>query len=134
MIRFQLLELVQQISTPTLSDRLRPGAECAPWVIAEVKKLETALALQGKQVAFSLDDEELKALIRFGETCEDGEAYDVPLPMMEKLSRIGVVRLVRTDSRIGSVRLAPKHHYELTAFGECVLNAHTPEMIQEASS
>lgn len=24
----------------TLSDRLRPGSECAPWVIDEVRKLE----------------------------------------------------------------------------------------------
>lgn len=30
---------------PKLSDRLRPNVECAPWVIDEVKKLETRLDL-----------------------------------------------------------------------------------------
>jgi chromosome segregation ATPase len=33
-----------------LSDRLRPDIECAPWVIAEVKKLEAALAASQQEV------------------------------------------------------------------------------------
>jgi hypothetical protein len=30
----------ERIDSPLLSDRLRPGVECAPWVIEEVRKLE----------------------------------------------------------------------------------------------
>lgn len=40
--------------------------------------------------AGELSDEEAAALLRFNETCEDGEGYDVPSPMMARLSQIGV--------------------------------------------
>lgn len=38
--------------------------------------------------------EELTAFKRFCETCEDGEGYDVPKEMMERLARIGLVEHV----------------------------------------
>ena len=47
---------------------------------------------------FSLEanilEEEINALIRFSETCEDGEGYDVPKGMMKSLAVIGLIRRV----------------------------------------
>lgn len=34
---------------------------------------------------------ELKAALRFCETCEDDEGYDVPAPMMKRLAELGLV-------------------------------------------
>lgn len=56
-----------------------------------------------------LNAEELAGLRRFKETCDDGEGYDVPKAMMQRLAEIGVVR--RTS---GS-------YYETTDFGLRVL-------------
>jgi hypothetical protein len=39
----------------------------------------------------SLTDDEKKAALRFCETCEDGEGYDVPKPMMKRLAALGLV-------------------------------------------
>lgn len=42
-------------------------------------------------VAMALTDEEKKAALRFCETCEDGEGYDVPKSMMKRLAQLGLV-------------------------------------------
>ena len=34
---------------------------------------------------------EYRAALRFIETCEDGEGYDVPKPMMKRLAELGLV-------------------------------------------
>ena len=36
-----------------------------------------------------LTDEEKRAAMRFCETCEDGEGYDVPKSMMKRLEQLG---------------------------------------------
>jgi hypothetical protein len=61
-----------------------------------------------------LNADELAALRRFDETCQDGEGYDVPKAMMQRLAAIGVVR--RTS---GS-------YYETTDFGMRVLDQPAP--------
>lgn len=38
-----------------------------------------------------LTEEEKKAALRFCETSEDGEGYDVPKPMMKRLAELGLV-------------------------------------------
>ena len=38
-----------------------------------------------------LTDEEKRAAMRFCETCEDGEGYDVPKSMMKRLKQLGFV-------------------------------------------
>ncbi len=38
-----------------------------------------------------LREEELAAALRFCETCEDGEGYDVPKAMMKRLAELGLV-------------------------------------------
>lgn len=42
-------------------------------------------------IALALTEDEKKAALRFCETCEDGEGYDVPKPMMERLAVLGLV-------------------------------------------
>lgn len=59
---------------------------------------------------FAIFDDELSALHRFYETTEDGQDYDVPVPMMKRLAVIGLVRRV-TGNR-----------YEFTDFGLSVCN------------
>lgn len=59
---------------------------------------------------FAIMSDELAALHRFYETTEDGQDYDVPVPMMKRLAIIGLVRLV-TGNR-----------YEFTDFGLSVRN------------
>lgn len=56
-----------------------------------------------------ISDDELKALIRFSETCEDGQGYDVPKPVMKSLSVLGLVRRVSADI------------YETTRLGDALL-------------
>lgn len=56
-----------------------------------------------------LTGDELKALLRFSETCEDGECYDVPVEMMDRLEKIGVVRRLHGD------------YFETTVFGDLLL-------------
>jgi len=58
-----------------------------------------------------LNADELAALRRFNETCEDGEGYDVPKEMMRRLTAIGAVEW-KGFSR-----------YQITAFGMHVLGA-----------
>jgi len=55
---------------------------------------------------------ELAALTRFCETCEDGEGYDVPKTMMQRLAQIGVVRHLSRGI------------YNITEFGETVVDTH----------
>jgi hypothetical protein len=54
-------------------------------------------------------DDDIKALRRFAETCEDGEGYDLPKVTMVRLARIGLVR--RCTGNI----------YEVTDFGSSIL-------------
>jgi hypothetical protein len=42
-------------------------------------------------MAIQLTDNERKAALRFCETCEDGEGYDVPKKMMKRLAELGLV-------------------------------------------
>jgi phosphodiesterase/alkaline phosphatase D-like protein len=42
-------------------------------------------------VALTLTEEEKKAALRFCETCEDGEGYDVSKVMMKRLGELGLV-------------------------------------------
>lgn len=76
------------------------------WIDAQQAAAPGALAL--------LNTDELAALRRFYETCQDGEGYDVPKAMMQRLAEIGVVR--RTS---GS-------YYETTEFGLRVLHQPAP--------
>jgi hypothetical protein len=39
----------------------------------------------------AMTDEEKKAALRFCETCDDGEGYDVPRKMMKQLEALGLV-------------------------------------------
>jgi hypothetical protein len=77
-----------------------------------VKKFEGLLAQpEGEPVnnAF-LTTPEMAAFNRFLETCEDGEGYDVPKSMMQRLSQIGVVRHLS------------KGIYTITEFGQSVID------------
>lgn len=58
-----------------------------------------------------LTPDEMVALLRFCETCDDGQGYDVPKPMMKRLARVGVVN----HSSGG--------FYEITEFGDAVIDA-----------
>jgi hypothetical protein len=62
------------------------------------------------RLPFAVMSDELAALHRFYETTEDGQDYDVPVPMMKRLATIGLVRRV-TGNR-----------YEFTDFGLSVRN------------
>ena len=61
--------------------------------------------------AVELSDEEQVALLRFNETCEDGQGYDVKTSMMSRLAEIGVV-----SRKFGSV-------YFVTEYGQRVIAA-----------
>lgn len=45
--------------TMSLSDRIRPNSEAAPWVIKEVKELEARLALSESQIVWGFYEEEV---------------------------------------------------------------------------
>ena len=77
-------------------------------VISQIDNMTTGLA----KAQPALSDDELKALLRFNETCEDGEGYDVPKAMMQRLAVVGVVRRVT-----GNI-------YEATDFGRHVIEAN----------
>ena len=53
---------------------------------------------------------EMAAFNRFLETCEDGEGYDVPKSMMQRLAQIGVVRHLSRGI------------YTITEFGQSVID------------
>lgn len=42
-------------------------------------------------MTIELTTEERKAALRFCETCQDDEGYDVPKPMMKRLAALGLV-------------------------------------------
>lgn len=46
----------------------------------------------GVSVQFSMSEDQCNALLRFNETCEDGQEYDVRRSMMKSLTYVGVVR------------------------------------------
>lgn len=62
-----------------------------------------------------LTNDERKALERFVETCDDGEGYDVPKQMMQRLAQIGVVH--HTSGGV----------YSTTEFGRWVIDADPPQ-------
>lgn len=43
------------------------------------------------ELSIAITEEEKKAALRFCETSEDGEGYDVPKPMMKRLAELGLV-------------------------------------------
>lgn len=57
-----------------------------------------------------LQSRDLEALIRFNETCEDGEGYDLSNDKMDRLIELGVVRKIK-----GSIR-------EITTLGEMYID------------
>jgi hypothetical protein len=62
-----------------------------------------------------LTNDERKALERFTETCDDGEGYDVPKQIMQRLAQIGVVH--HTSGGV----------YSTTEFGRWVIDAAPPQ-------
>lgn len=54
----------------SLSERLRPGVECAPWVIEEVKKLEAALRSEPVAVEWEVA---MRNLVFAARRLEDGK-------------------------------------------------------------
>lgn len=90
----------------------RPATEeeCRLWDAFISGAPDAANAGEPARLPVAILDEEMAALRRFYETSEDGEDYDVPKGMMQRLALIGLVR--RTS---GS-------RYELTDFGSSVIN------------
>lgn len=43
-------------------------------------------------VRISMSEDQCNALLRFNDTCEDGQQYDVRRSMMKSLTYVGVVR------------------------------------------
>lgn len=82
-------------------------------MVAEIAELRAQQAAAPGALEL-LNVDELVALRRFVETCQDGEGYDVPKMMMQRLAAIGAVR--RTS---GS-------YYETTDFGVSVLHHSAP--------
>jgi hypothetical protein len=62
------------------------------------------------QPGIKITDEEMDALRRFDETCEDGEGWDVQKTMMQRLAEIGLIR-----RKSGN-------YYEFTTFGQYVID------------
>ena len=75
----------------------------------------------GPTVAW-IKPEEMSAFLRFRDTCEDGEGFDVPKPMMQRLTQIGVIR------HCGSGR------YEYTDFGQSILEPEFFAALRQHSS
>jgi len=66
-----------------------------------------------------LQPRDLEALIRFNETCEDGEGYDLSKDKMDRLVELGVVRKIR-----GSIR-------EITALGQMYIDINCQDSPSE---
>lgn len=84
-----------------------------------------ALAASPRQVAcylIEITDSELKDLHRFSDTCEDSESYDIPKPRMQRLAAIGLIR--RTHANC----------YEITDFGQVVIEVGFPPAAPQLSS
>lgn len=67
--------------------------------------------IDARTLPFAILDDELAALRRLYETCEDGQDYDVPTKMISRLAEIGLV--TRTGARLV---------YRFTNFGLSVIN------------
>lgn len=93
------------------------AAACDAWMErARRAAASPVVRAQSEESAPSLlNADELAALRRFDETCQDGEGYDVPKPMMQRLTEIGVVR-----RRYGA-------YYQVTQYGLAVLSASTQQ-------
>lgn len=105
---------VEQTMTPGM-----PGLMPLPAFIAGFNTAHQSPSIdqQGGAPAL-LNVEEMAALRRFNETCEDGEGYDVRKPMIQRLASIGAVR--RTS---GS-------YYEITDFGMHALGSAPAPAVQ----
>lgn len=81
---------------------------------ALVLRAEAKAAVQAVPVAlpFAILDEEMSAFRRFDECVRDGQGYDVPKPMMNRLAELGLVRRVSAN------------FYEHTTFGCAVINGY----------
>jgi hypothetical protein len=71
---------------------------------------------------FAILADEMAALRRFHETCEDSQPYDVPAPMMQRLAEIGLVR--RCTAAL----------YTFTTFGLSVINGNFADMDSSLSA
>ena len=71
--------------------------------------LDDARSLQEQWPDSEVSPQELAALLRFKETLEDGEGYDVPEEMMQRLGLIGLI--CRTSRGL----------YTITFFGDWVM-------------
>lgn len=80
------------------------------WLVDSITALAASPAPETAQADDLLNAEELAALRRFDECAQDGEGYDVPREMMQRLAEIGVVR-----RKSGA-------YYEATNFGMRVLD------------
>ena len=87
------------------------AAQPAPDHLPEAGNMVQQPAWAQPSQAVELSDEEQVALLRFNETCEDGQGYDVKTSMMSRLAEIGVV-----SRKFGSV-------YFVTEYGQRVIAA-----------
>lgn len=105
---------------------ITPGPNATPEKVA-AEIMRALDEIEGKRAPASdtraavlLNAEEMAALRRFNETCEDGEGYDVRKEMMKRLATIGVVR--RTSGSI----------YEITEFGMYVLDGTIASAVEKS--
>lgn len=116
--------MTSKSTVKTWRERIGFGPEFQLYSATDVERAMEAeiaeLRSRDSLAAALLDENELAALRRFNETCEDGEGYDVPKAIMRRLAEIGVVR--RTS---GS-------YYEITEFGMCVLEQPAPAPMPNA--
>jgi hypothetical protein len=68
------------------------GSGIHEWAMSAVREI-SAYGEPVKRAALpGLTTQEYEALVRFCETCDDGEGYDVPKAMMQRLAEVGAVR------------------------------------------
>lgn len=77
-------------------DTFGEGSVCANCLCG--KYVEAGHAVADDVVQYTLTEIERDALLRFNETCDDGEGYDVPKAMMRRLATVGVVQWVGGSS------------------------------------
>lgn len=91
-----------------------------------------ASAAPVERVVMRLDSDEIAAAIRFCETCDDNEGYDIPRKMMKRLELNGLV-IDKKFGRFEQTDLLVSIRDELTAF--LPYNAkHNPAEQREARS
>lgn len=78
--------------------------------VTTTKEIEVSIACH----LIKITESELNDLHRFSDTCEDSEGYDIPKPRMQRLAAIGLIR--RTHANC----------YEITDFGQIVMEAGFP--------